>query len=109
MNRRDFLLLRTEGGTKIVELSCERLYMQYVNAQMPTPPPHITDVEEGEPSARFETRAPRQLFDDLVKELADVDVLRVTKTEWLTVEDFRREVDRLTATICARGGRVEYR
>jgi len=33
MKRRDFLLFKTDGRTKTVEVSCERLYMQFVDAR----------------------------------------------------------------------------
>ena len=34
-------------------------------------------------------------------------MLRITHTEWLAEEEFRREVDALADTVRARGGRVE--
>ena len=34
MKRRDFLLLRTDRETGVAELSCERLYMRYVNSRL---------------------------------------------------------------------------
>jgi hypothetical protein len=106
MNRRDFLLFRTEGRTKTVEVSCERLYMLYVDTRN-TPEPQAADEHDGEPPARFELRTARQLFDDLARDLREADVLRVTHTEWLAEEEFRREVNALADTVRARGGRVE--
>src|SRR5687768_16800267 len=110
MKRRDFLLFRTEGHTKTVELSCERLYMLYVDArnaaQAPATADHL-DTQNGEPPARFEIRTTRQLFDDLARDLHGADVLRVTHTEWLAADDFKREVDALVDAVRARGGRVE--
>ena len=106
MNRRDFLLFRTEGRTKTVELSCERLYMRYVDTRH-TPEPQGEDEHDGEPPARFELRSTRQLFDDLARDLRDADVLRVIHGEWLAEEEFTREVNALVDTVRARGGRVE--
>jgi hypothetical protein len=108
MNRRDFLLFRTEGHSKLVELSCERLYMQYVDSRHTAGPETAEPLEEGgEPPARFDTRTTRQLFDDVARDLEQADVLRVTQTEWLADEGFRREVDALASTVRLRGGRVE--
>ena len=108
MNRRDFLRFRTAGSEKTVELSCERLYMHYRDAQtaeLPVEP----DVDEGEPPARFTMRTTRQLFDDLAADLDQADILRVTHAEWLDAAvDFRHEVEQLAASIRARGGRVEF-
>lgn len=108
MRRRDFLLFRTEGRAKTVELSCERLYMLYVDTRN-TPGPEAAEEYDGEPPARFELRTVRQLFDDLARDLRDADVLRVTHTEWLADEEFTREVTALADAVRARGGRVEMR
>src|SRR5262245_43054404 len=107
MKRRDFLLFRTEGRTRTVELSCERLYMRYVDAR-PAPEPDAADlVVDGEPPARFERRSVRQLFDDTAHDLREADLLRITQTEWLADEDFRQEVTALADLVRERGGRVE--
>ena len=107
MNRRDFLLFRTEGRTKTVELSCERLYMLYVDTRNTPETEGADEQHDGEPPARFELRTARQLFDDLARDLREADVLRITHSEWLAEEEFRREVDALADTVRARGGRVE--
>ena len=109
MNRRDFLLFRTDGRTKTVDLSCERLYMLYVDARNAesSDTPDALETPGGEPPARFEMRTTRQLFDDLARDLIDADVLRVTHTEWLAADDFKREVDALVDAVRARGMRVE--
>ena len=108
MNRRDFLLFRPDGSKKTVELSCERLYMHYRDAQMAELPADAPPADGGEPPARFDRRSPRQLFEALAIDLRDVDVVRVTQPEWLAAEDFRREVESLAATLRARGARVEF-
>ena len=108
MNRRDFLLFRTVGHSRTVELSCERLYMLYVDTRN-TPDAAPPEVYDGEPPARFEIRSARQLFDDISRDLDGVDVLRVMHTEWLADGDFNREVETLIAAVQSRGGRVERR
>lgn len=107
MNRRDFLLFRIEGRTKTVELSCERLYMRYVDARRAPEPDAADVVVDGEPPARFDRRSVRQLFDDIAADVHDADLLRVTQTEWLAEEEFRREVAALADGVRHSGGRVE--
>jgi hypothetical protein len=107
VNRREFLLFRTEGRTKTAELACERLYMQYRDAQM-TPDDRVAE-EGGEPPARFDTRSARQLFDELERELAGADLLVVTQTAWLAVDDFARAVNGLAERLRAHGTRIEFK
>jgi hypothetical protein len=107
MNRRDFLLFKIEGRIKTVEVSCERLYMRFVDARRAPDPDPADHVMDGEPPARFDRRSVRQLFDDLARDVYDADVLRITQSEWLTEEEFRREVTALADVVRARGGRVE--
>jgi hypothetical protein len=108
MNRRDFLLFKTDGRTKTVEVSCERLYMQYVDARLAPEPAATSElVVDGEPPARFDRRTVRQLFADIAHDVHDADVLRITHTEWLAEEEFRREMTVLVDAVRRRGGRVE--
>ena len=107
MNRRDFLLFRTDGRTKTVELSCERLYMRYVDARRAPEGDAVDVVDEGEPPARFDRRSVRQLFDDIAHDMRDVDLLRITQTECLAEDEFRREVTALADAVRRNGGRVE--
>lgn len=87
MNRRDFLLLRTDRAGRSVELSCEQLYMRYVDSRL-----------DG-------TTA--ELFERLDRDLRMVDVLRVVESTWLAHEDLKQQLDPLLASLRARGVRVE--
>ena len=114
MNRRDFLTLRTEGGKRIVDLSCERLYMRYVDARsgVGRVEPPLDDGDPGawvaEPPALIETPPPRALFAALEGELADADELRVLDRAWLTGEEFGSEVLARLEAFERRGGHVEW-
>ena len=77
MNRRDFLLLRTEEPSGDVVLSCERLYMRYLDSQMNG----TTDV----------------LFARLADDLRSTASLRLTETSWLSCEDFRARFEAVVA------------
>lgn len=116
MNRRDFLLLRTDphgrdARARDVELSCERLYMQWLDADTvqagredsdDSPEPSLWG---GEPPPRLAGRSRRQLLEELDRELREVKIVRVMKSEWL-VGDLREDFERLMEGFRARGGRV---
>jgi hypothetical protein len=85
MNRRDLLLLRPDGPRATV-LSCERLYMRYVDAE-----------------AAGTTTA---LFDTLAADLRDARHIRLVETSWLSCDDLRARLDAVLACFRARGGRV---
>jgi hypothetical protein len=72
MNRRDFLH-RTARRPRIVEICCERLFMQYVDACSAGSLP--------------------QLLQSLELELRTADEVRLTGREWLAREDFRRDLE----------------
>ena len=114
MNRREFLLLRTEQARRVAELSCERLYMHYqqtsltMNRPEQSPTPDAWELSDDEPPAVFAERTTQELFSSVDRELQDADVLRVVDTQWLAVEPFRRDVEDLLAAFRRRGGRVEY-
>lgn len=112
MQRRDFLLLRTRTRSRELELSCRWLYMKYLDTKVTgrlseglddVSPPH-----DGEPPAVFDARTPRDLFDELDRELRDVEAVTVTHLGWLS-EDIRGEVDKLLLAFRARGGRIQIR
>lgn len=113
MNRRDFLLLRTEEKDRVVELSCERLYMRYVDAQaiagqLGDEPGAVGEPWDGEPPTVIEARTSEELFQDLDRDLRDADVLRVLDSSWLVSEEFRHKFQALLASFRAHGGRVEF-
>src|SRR5437763_5232672 len=72
MNRRDFLTLRIDGSPAGGVLSCERLYMRYLDSQ--------TDGTTAE------------LFANLAQELRRVKTLRLTEPSWLACGDLKNRV-----------------
>ena len=112
MNRRDFLLLRKEPRRREFELSCERLYMRCLDTQVTAPqpdnPPDSTEESPwgGEPPARFAEHSREQLFEDLDRELREVEILRIVNSHWL-VGDLRHDFERLMDGFRARGGRIQ--
>ncbi len=112
MNRRDFLLFRREGRDRVFELSCERLYVRWMDARSDPAADPVdawsagSDRWGGEPPTLVRKPGVQDLFDDLERQLARADVLRLTGGEWLADEEFRRSVERLIEGFQARGGRV---
>ena len=113
MNRRDFLLLRTRGSDRVLELSCERLYMQYVDAQ-PVAKRRGEEIDGmteapwwvGEPPTSMDGPDAERLFRELESDLAEADVLQVRDREWLVTGDFWDRLEALLGGFRARGGRV---
>jgi hypothetical protein len=87
VNRRDFLLLRVDGASRSIVLSCEQLYMRYVDSRV-----------DG-------TTA--QLFQHLADDLRKVSAVRLTDTSWLSRDDLRQRVDGVLDGFRRRGGRIE--
>jgi len=114
MNRRQFLRLTVKGRERVLELSCERLYMQWVDARaglgMDEPSsesePHAPDWD-GEPPLDIIVPSTEELFAELERRLSDAHVLKVVGREWLAGEDFRSEVESHIEAFRRRGGRVE--
>jgi hypothetical protein len=87
MDRRDFLLLRV-AGPRETELSCERLYMRYVDAEA--------------------NQTMRELFTLLRDDLAKTRSVRITHREWLAASELKREVEGILSDFGAAGGAVRY-
>ena len=84
MKRRDFLLLR--AGQPAV-LSCEQLFMRYLDSQMDGTTP--------------------ELFAALAEDLRAAKTVRVTDTSWRARADFNQHLERVLASFTASGGRIE--
>jgi hypothetical protein len=74
MNRREFLLLRTDGEARAAVLSCERLYMRYLDSQ-------VDGTTE-------------RLFEHLRQDLRRAKTLRLTDTSWLVCGDLKQRLER---------------
>jgi len=121
MNRREFLRLTVRGRERVLELSCERLYVRWIDAQAGAAfGDDLADMEgmedevalfdatwDGEPPLDVIVPTTDELFDELERRLRSVQVLRVTGREWLAGEDFGREVESRIEAFRRRGGRVE--
>lgn len=114
MDRRAFLLLRSRGRERVVELSCEELYMRWADARNMAgrgagggPSGAGTEPWSGEPPTEMEGETTQDIIAELDRELADADVLVVRDRHWLADPDFRADVGGRIDAFRARGGRVE--
>jgi len=88
VNRRDFLLMRTGRESGQAVLSCEQLYMRYVDAR-----------------AQGTTE---EFFARLARDLESVTRVRLIKTSWLSDRALERELDAIFEGFRSRGGRIEH-
>jgi hypothetical protein len=112
MNRRDFLTFRVERRLRVAELSCERLHMLLLDTQLTDGSSQSVDAESwcgGEPEPVYQRRSAADLFEQIDRDLTDVDVLRLTDREWLNAGVLADHLDRVVSHFRARGGRVEGR
>lgn len=83
IERRDFLVLKTG---RPADLSCERLFMRFLDAQA-----------DGTAS---------QLFDQLATDLRATTVVHLTETAWLSRAELRSRLDGVLDAFRAAGGRI---
>ena len=112
MNRRDFLTFRVERRQRVADLSCERLYMLLLDVQLTGESPDAGDTSNwnsGEPPAVYERRSVEEVFEQIDRDLSEVDVLRITDTEWSNSDALAGHLERVATRFRERGGRVEGR
>jgi hypothetical protein len=83
IDRRDFLALKPG---RPAELSCERLYMRFLDAQA-----------DGTTS---------ELFDRLANDLRRTTIVQLTETAWLSRQDLNARLEDVLRAFKAAGGRI---
>jgi hypothetical protein len=110
MDRRAFFSVVRRGRLRVLELSCERLYLRWVDAWGRT---HMAGADEdtaldaGEPPTRIAAESTADLLEELDRRLANADVVRIADRAWLSEAELRRRVDAALTAFERRGGRVE--
>jgi len=87
MNRREFLLFTSPAQTT-AKLSCEQLYMRYLDSTL-----------DGSTS---------QLFRNIEADLSTVTSLHLTDAAWLNCEELK-PFESILASFRERGGSIEYK
>lgn len=113
LNRRDFLRLRTQGRQRVVELSCEQLYVRYTDAVREAATGGVEAAESdpwigGEPPARLDRPGLDELFSGLRHDTRHAHLVRVHGSEWLPPGRLRDEVHAMLDECRARGGLVRF-
>jgi hypothetical protein len=109
MNRRDFLLFRTAAGKRVLQVSCERLYMRAVDSAAAGSPDGIAPQDGWleEPPRVVALPTVDDLFDDLGSALRNADVLRLLNPEWLASAELKYRFENAIADFRACGGVIE--
>jgi hypothetical protein len=107
MNRRDFFLFRA-GTEARMALSCQKLYMRYLDAALPEAAAGEVPSGYGEPLRAVARTSPDELFHKLDEELRGVDVVQLFDTAWLASAGagFRQHLEAVLDDFRARGGRI---
>jgi hypothetical protein len=112
MNRRDFLFLRGTPRGRVLELSCQALYMRMLDVDAPTKQSDAAVYEHepwmGEPPTDFEKSAGDDWLRQIEDQLREVEVLRLIDHEWLHPTGINDRLEPLIVAFRARGGRVEF-
>lgn len=115
MNRRDFLMFRTDGADRIVDLSCQKLFVHYLDMcsgfAQGTPEAGLLDDADwwaGEPPLEIATTAPDDFFRSVQADILNADKLRIVDMEWMAQEEFRIRMETLIAAFRAAGGEILY-
>lgn len=112
LSRRDFLRLHVSKGKRVLELSCERLYMRYADACSDAARRQVSNHDDfigaSAPSSGFELPTPADLFNELERQLTEADELRVLEPGWLNGGTFGQEVGMRVESFEQRGGHVQY-
>jgi len=115
MDRRAFLRLTVRGKERVLDLSCERLYMRWVDAQARVGTGALADDAGagaavpwgGEPPLEVVAQTTDELLAELDGRLRSAHVLRVRGREWLAAAEFRGAVESRIDAFRRRGGRLE--
>jgi hypothetical protein len=102
LDRRAFLRLVTHGRERILEVSCQRLYVRWLDARPSLSPAAIAEAVSG----WLEEPGEDELLAQLDACFAGASTVRLSGPEWLADADLRREVDARLVAFRQRGGRV---
>lgn len=111
ISRRALFTLHHHETKRVLELSCEQLYMRYADARAAVGSARSADhieARDGEPPLAVETPTADQLFASLERELAAADVLFILEARWLTEPKLSHELETRIQAFRERGGEVRF-
>jgi hypothetical protein len=107
ISRREFLRFRRTERGKVLELSCQALFMRASDATIESGPEEEWTPSMGEPPAVFHRRSTDELIDSFEMDLRDAQVLRLVGAEWLDNMAGAARIQKVIAAFRAHGGIVE--
>ena len=110
INRRDFLRLRVAQGQRVLDLSCQSLYMRLLETSAGATAADSGDEFDpirGEPPTIVRATTREELAQQLDAQMHNVDAVRLNESGWLESDDLRTFLAPLLAAFRERGGRIE--
>jgi hypothetical protein len=107
VSRRDFLRLRRTERGKLLEVSCQALFMRTADAAIEPDPSQDWEPGMGEPPSVIHRRSADDLIASLEHDLRGAQILRLLEPEWLENMPASERIQGVIAAFRARGGIVE--
>lgn len=114
MNRRNFIFLTKNSNRQVVELSCETLYMHYMDIltansirESRTSAMRGDDWLPGEFPEPLSTYGIENYFSDLQSQLSGYKKLRLLDSSWIIAGLFKDKIDALLHAYRELGGELE--
>ncbi|MEX0963088.1 MAG: hypothetical protein WDZ52_03465 [Pseudohongiellaceae bacterium] len=115
MNRRSFIFFTDTSNGKVVDLSCETLYMHIMDIQTASSIAKMgqstvdgNNWVSDEPAAYLATSSIETLFRDLQFQLSSCKKLRVFDSSWVLTGLIKNEMETLMANFRELGGEIEF-
>lgn len=109
VGRRRFLAFRSWRPHCTIEISCQRLHLNYVSLAFTGVPADTEDPRGGhEPPTVHALRTVDDLLGELRTDLVAARIVRVVGPRWLVPTELERIFDELLDEFRRRGGIVEY-
>jgi hypothetical protein len=114
ISRRDFLRFRVQARRRIVFLSCERLYMRFMDAQSGDTRSGGPSAEAdsalfvGEPDTVLHEPSSEAFWRELESTICACDVVCVQEPQWMANGEFGSKLRELLMTADAQGVEVSY-
>lgn len=114
MNRRNFIFLTKNSNRQVVELSCETLYMHYMDIltansirESTTSAMRGDEWLSGEFPESQTTYGIEDYFSDLQSQLSGYKKLRLLDSNWIIAGHFKDKIDALLHAYRELGGELE--
>lgn len=116
VNRREFIFFKNRSnGKEVIELSCETLYMQFMDIETAgsifeeeTKSINENSWLSDEPPVQLTINSTDDFFDDLQAQLSGCKKLRLLDSSWIVVGKFKEKIEYLLYVYETSGGEIEF-